>query len=237
MEIKKTKNYEMFKGIVGNREVRPVGVANLTKAIMHKNMLALNPIIVNEKMEVIDGQHRLEVAKNNMLDIYYVVASEGNLEDIQMLNANMRPWTGKDYLHSYVSVGKPAYVLIKELMEEYSLPLSHAVSIVSGDGGGVWTKFKRGTINIIHERSEIEMLAQAFSLIRPYIQGRAYMDREFVRAFIKTLESVSAEDLIVKLESSNLMIEPETHVRDYIRQFEDILNWKNRSEFVRLEYR
>lgn len=61
-EIKRTNNYDMFKRLEGNRFVDPKKVNKLKKSINEVGYIS-NPIIVNEKMEVIDGQHRLEALK------------------------------------------------------------------------------------------------------------------------------------------------------------------------------
>ena len=51
----KTKNYSMFKKVRGNRDVDPTHVARIVKLIAQRD--TKNPIIVNKKMEVLDGQH------------------------------------------------------------------------------------------------------------------------------------------------------------------------------------
>ena len=63
MDVIETTDYDIFKGIVGNRKVEKKHVEMLTGAIDRNNLLNVRPIIVNEEMMVIDGQHRLEAAK------------------------------------------------------------------------------------------------------------------------------------------------------------------------------
>ena len=60
-QIQETTDYKIFKGVVGNRVINSTNVANITKSIAKENLLAQNPILVEEEtMRVLDGQHRLE---------------------------------------------------------------------------------------------------------------------------------------------------------------------------------
>ena len=56
-QVCETTNYSMFSYMVGNREVVHKHVLNLAKSIKVKDLEI--PIIVNEMMQVCDGQHRL----------------------------------------------------------------------------------------------------------------------------------------------------------------------------------
>lgn len=57
-EIKVTNNYEMFKILAGNRGVSPARVKKIKKSIEDVGYIT-SPILVNEKMEVIDGQRQI----------------------------------------------------------------------------------------------------------------------------------------------------------------------------------
>ena len=80
--IVKTTDYSIFKKINGNRGISHSHVTKLTAAIARRNLLQLFPIIVNEKMEIVDGQHRLWAAKRLKLPIYYEKMKEAGLEEI-----------------------------------------------------------------------------------------------------------------------------------------------------------
>lgn len=235
VQIQSTKDYDLFKTIGGNRLINQNYVANLTKAIMHKNLLSANPIIVNNHFEVIDGQHRLEVARNNNLEIYYVVVDNTDINDVQALNVYMRRWTGLDYLQSYISQGKENYKTIQEFMDRYELPVSTAVEILAGPqyGGGKWASFKRGEFEI-PSMEESVVVADAVVKIKPYCGPRVWRDMDFIRALRRAMQTATVDALIEKLEASGRLIEAQVDTRSYMRQFEDIINWKSRGDFLRL---
>lgn len=59
--VYETTNYSKFKKMLDNREVSPNRVQKIVKSIDQVGYV-MSPIIVNEKMEVIDGQGRLAAA-------------------------------------------------------------------------------------------------------------------------------------------------------------------------------
>lgn len=232
--IYSTKDYSMFKGIIGNRKVYIEHVNFLTKSVAKKNLLSQFPILVNKDMQVIDGQHRLEVAKNNNLTVYYIIADAGGLELIQELNSSVKPWRGEDYLNSYIALGIKDYKTIGYYKDTYKLNIMVLLNLLYGNksGGRHWTQFKRGQIRIDDEK-EFQDRIEAYMKIRIYAVKGAWKDREFIRAFTLVLENFSVEDMIERFEMSNWVLERQVTVKDYLREFERILNYKKQN-IVRL---
>lgn len=205
---------------------------------MRKNLLASNPIIVNEKYEVIDGQHRLEVAKNCNLEIYYTVQPKSNLEDVQRMNSFTKAWTLNDFIDSYIARGNNNYVILKSFMEKYGLAPSTACGILY-EGG----KRERPTQTIIEDVKngdfEVRQLGRALEIgdqllsIRNYVENGAWRTREFIHSLHIVTRKISFDVLMRKLEVSNMKIPKKPNVKDYLRIFEDIYNWKSRGEHVR----
>lgn len=71
-QILKTSSYTRFNSMRGNRKVSERHVRSLVNSISNRNLLAANPILVDEAMNVIDGQHRLEAARKLNTPIYYI---------------------------------------------------------------------------------------------------------------------------------------------------------------------
>lgn len=88
-EIQRTNNYYMFKRLEGNRFVDPKKVNKLKKSIDEVGYIS-NPIIVNEKMEVIDGQHRLEALKELGKPVEYIVQKNLDIKEVLFMNSKPR---------------------------------------------------------------------------------------------------------------------------------------------------
>ena len=99
--MNQTTDYSLFKDVSSNRDVDRKHVKKLVNSIREKNLLEVNPIIVNEKLEVLDGQHRLEAAKQLKVPIYYVISSDVTHNDISRLNSNKKNWLLMDYINYY----------------------------------------------------------------------------------------------------------------------------------------
>ena len=69
--IYKTKEYDKFKNIKGNRRLNARNYIKLMRSMSEEQLII--PIICNENYEIIDGQHRYNSAKELGLDLYYFI--------------------------------------------------------------------------------------------------------------------------------------------------------------------
>lgn len=136
MEIQKTKDYSKFKSITSNRDVNRLHVKKLSQSIKERNLLWAKPPLVNEKMEVIDGQHRLEACMLVKEDFYFVVAKGLTKDDMAILNTNQRNWTGQDFINFYTIEGKKDYRELSKLMNQFDdLKVSMLITFTGGHNG------------------------------------------------------------------------------------------------------
>ncbi|MES2875414.1 MAG: ParB N-terminal domain-containing protein [Bacteroidota bacterium] len=125
--IKSTKDYSIFKKLEGNRSLISTHISCLIQSIKKENLLHIRPILVNEDMEVIDGQHRLEAATSLDTEIYYVQMKDLGPTQVATLNSNQKNWKLLDYLNLYtISFKNKNYLKIKDLMATYSLDIQSA---------------------------------------------------------------------------------------------------------------
>jgi len=82
-KVYKTNDLSIFNQIKGNRPPNPQHVRRLCDSIKTHGILQ-NPIIVNENMDIIDGQHRLLAAKESESSVYYIVVDGYSLEEVQI---------------------------------------------------------------------------------------------------------------------------------------------------------
>ncbi len=220
MEITKTTDYSQFKTIQGNRNLNQRHLAELTISIMSKNMLDRNPIIVNDKMEIVDGQHRFEVAKNNNLPIYYLVMPGAHIEEVVRLNATNKAWNSKDYIESFAVRGNKDYIWLLEFVRDYDLSVSQALIFLYGtQGTTVFKTIKQGKFNPTEAQKETATKrADYFYEIRPFINRRGEVPKSFVRAFIACAEEGLLDKVIEGVKKSGKSFLPETHVSEAVRQ-------------------
>lgn len=115
-----TRQYSKFKLLSTNREVNMSHVRSLMKEFEDfGNITQVSPVLVTPRMEVIDGQHRLEAAKQLGLPVFYKAIEHLTIKDARRMNIAQKSWRSQDYLMSYVNEGKKAYHKLLMLVEEY----------------------------------------------------------------------------------------------------------------------
>ena len=114
-----TKDYNIFKRLIGNRDIPESRISKIVESIQTIGWVH-NPIIVNEKMEVIDGQGRLTALQRLKMPVEYIIAEgAGNKECIYM-NMNMVNWKLPDFIKSYAEQGNENYQKLLSLMQRYA---------------------------------------------------------------------------------------------------------------------
>jgi hypothetical protein len=119
-KVFKTYDLDIFNIMKQNRPLNPSHVSRVETNIKAFGMLC-NPIIVNENMEVIDGQHRLSASKRLKTFVYYIIVSGYDLENVKALNIVGQKWTSLDYLNSFANDGMKDYVLIRKFMNKHEV--------------------------------------------------------------------------------------------------------------------
>jgi hypothetical protein len=76
-----TTKYSQFKILSDNRDVNSLHVKRLVESFNDMHLVC--PIIVNENMEVIDGQHRLQASIETGLPIYYIQVPGYGIREVQ----------------------------------------------------------------------------------------------------------------------------------------------------------
>jgi hypothetical protein len=135
--VYKTKQYDAFSNIVGNRDVNRTNV-NKIKASMEIEHLKV-PAIVNELGEVCDGQHRRLACKELNIPFYYIIINGYRLKEVQKINANQKNWNDMDYLNSFVKRhehdgGFEDYVSFSETLKESELSGVSSLLTIATDG-------------------------------------------------------------------------------------------------------
>lgn len=112
--VYRTDDLRIFKILDSNRDIKESRKQKIIESI-DKNGYISNPIIVNEKYEVIDGQGRLEACKELGISIDYYVVENIGIEECRVLNMNMTNWSLMDYIKSYASEGNEEYINLYNL--------------------------------------------------------------------------------------------------------------------------
>jgi len=229
IHVQQTKDYDLLKNIDGNRSINQLHVKRLSNSMMNKHLIS--PIIVNEKYQIIDGQHRFEASKNLDLPVYYIVIPGYELEEVQILNQNSKNWSVNDFLDGYCNLGKEDYIKFRDFVDQYdfSISIAHAIAINAVIGGNQWNVFKNGNFVFDDYLGAIER-ADKLTALKAYTD--LYNDRHFVFAMIKLINNPDFEFItfLQKLSFQNGALVPCRDVKTYITLIEEIYNYKSRNK-------
>lgn len=137
--IVKTKDYSVFKSVTFNRDVDLRHVERLKKLMTKENLLNLHPIIVNNQMEVIDGQHRLQAARELNQAVFYIQA-DVTYKHILYSNYGQKKLDLRDILKFYAEKDRnPNYIKLLSIMSELGLGARSLLCLLTGMFGGSLT--------------------------------------------------------------------------------------------------
>jgi len=115
-----TTKYDQFRTIRGNRQLNQKHIRQLMLLMeAHGNLTQDFPVVVNEKLEVIDGQHRIEALKRLHWPVHYRVQSGLGLGTVQDINQAQRNWNYLDYAASWAARGNKHYQKFLAAFEEF----------------------------------------------------------------------------------------------------------------------
>lgn len=144
--VQSTTEYAIFKSITSNREVDKKHVRKLVESIEKKNLLYIRPLLVNEMMEVIDGQHRLEACIELGIAVPYMICPGLQKEDIHFLNSVQKNWTLFDFINYFTIEKRKGFAEFSNLANSYpKVKMSILMKLVSSSRN---TKVRDGIIDI-----------------------------------------------------------------------------------------
>jgi hypothetical protein len=239
--FQKTTKYEIFKDVSGNRKINRGHVQRLVDAIERKNLLPYFPILLNEDMEVIDGQHRLAAAIKLGYEIYYSIVPGLRIEDVMSINTNSKSWALTDFIDSWIVLDKPDYDILKAFIHTYGINPSVAGQMLQGyyvlrTGHNIGQTIKKGEFKV-NSLQFAEKIAEQLVKLKKYCEDFDPMkDRELIAALMRlsTNETFDFEQLMARLRMHGLKMEKRPSEKYYILQIEELYNFRLSKNLVEL---
>ena len=231
----RTYDYGKFKIMRGNRKVAEKRVTTIMESIKKIGRLP-TPIIVNEKMEIIEGQGRYVACQRLGLPIEYIIVEGATIEDCRVINQANTPWGEDDYIQSHIQSGNENYIRVKGLQDigftnigifDFSYNYLHcgAVKKLTYCGG----KFilTEETFNYVKENADtllsFDEFAEILGVRREQVQACIYwlmrhknIDIERLRKNISKLEMIETTGKGKKKVSRTYVEAYSAHVTDKV---------------------
>lgn len=232
-----TTDYALFQTLDANREVNRAHVKQLVASFEAQFLEC--PILVNEHMEVIDGQHRLAASIEAHRPVHFTMVRGYGLEEVQRLNTNNKTWKKQDYLDSYAKLGVEAYVQMKAFMAEYpKLGFGCVETLLTQNSKGANNKgsdatgaamrnFEMGSFEIV-DLAYARRIADYLMRVEPLYDG--FARRWFVQAIVTLVrkESFDMAQFLGKLRHQLGVWGHRNSVTEYIALIEEVYNWRRK---------
>lgn len=239
-----TTDYDKFRLIDDNRELRSIG--KILRSIQAVGQV-MSPILVNEKMEVIDGQHRLAAFKKLGCPVYYMVQEGIGIEECRNLNTGQTNWTTNDYVHSYATEGVPDYVRLTSLLDEFGgvYKLEGILAFI------VNRRILGGGMHVVVKEKKLRLSEKKFQLIRTRLQSAIDLgfcdlqrsNKLAARSWYQAVsyayrhQDVSVRELAEKLKKAPLELVSYSKPEDQLALFDKIYNKGKRNKvFMSADY-
>lgn len=242
-KINVTQDYSLFKKLEGNRGVTRSRAQKIKKSIQKVGYIT-SPILVNEKMEIIDGQGRFEALKDLGLPIEYIQQENLGIRECVAMNVIQSNWNLKDYILSYAEKGVQSYIYIKNIMDKYKIDNISIMATVTSAISRYNTKLTQsGLLEITEEQylNALKKLDYFNELNEKYRDVKRFRYLFQAILYCTELSCVDWEKLKNKcIEVFEYgKIPPIPAVDEAIQFIEEIYNYNNKKEHVYIytEYR
>ena len=230
-----TSDYDMFKKMLGNRDIK--SEARIIESIQTVGYIC-NPIIVNEKYEILDGQNRLAALKELELPVYFIVQPKAGIEVCRALNIGRRNWSTCDYIDSYAEIGDnmPSYKRLQSLINSYmkqcgldGIMVMCLPHLISNSGPRYTPVIKADKLTITAKQYElaVKRISSAISLgYDRFGKGQKMNGRVWWScvSYIYQHPDVTAENVMAALSKEDGLIHTSNKVAEQLDFIDKIIN-------------
>ena len=188
-----TSDYEKFQMFSINRkQLNEPTIKKLMESMEKSGFVSTITVSKSEtpnKLDVYDGQHRLEACKELKIPVAYIISLKSSSKDIAMMNNTQKGWKNKDYIKHFSHTNhsnSSTYKKIDGFFKSYPLPFSIGIMLLSGDGDqalqtgaakGPMPSFRDGSFKIVDmENAELKagQLLKLKGLVPQLVQIRKF---------------------------------------------------------------
>lgn len=234
-----TSDYSVFNKLRGNREIFDNRKNMIIESINNRGWIR-NPIVVNENMEIIDGQGRFEALKELGLPVEYVVSKGATIDDCIALNVRQANWKNIDYVKCFANLGNEDYILLLSLYSAYPNMPDTCVNTIAGtlmsDGASCSMALRNGKFRIYDREHIHDRCAFANECLGIIGNGNGRLRNwSAVLKFVYYCESISCDLFIARLKKNRAFIIPCVNVKQVLECLEKVYNYgakKNKVYFI-----
>jgi hypothetical protein len=236
--VYQTTEYSKFKFRDDNRTINPNHVKNISRKMKSNGWFSGSYVIVNNKFEIIDGQHRVKAAMLANVPINYIMEKNTGFESIRNLNSNQKNWNMGDHIHGYVAENNSHYVNLYKFMNEFpELKITECMMLCKNQYVAIPRNTFEGGEFTVNDMDIARKWGNHIMELKKYFP-KGYNRSIFVRALVRILSkkpNFIFEEFIHKVKLRPTSLVPCGTTEQYVELIETIYNYR-RQEKVNLRY-
>lgn len=230
--VLETKDYKIFKTLMGNRPVDKQHVKTLIRSMAEAgNLTGDFPVVVNEDMAIIDGQHRVEALKQLEWPVFYIIQPHLDIAVVRAMNRAQKNWSWKDYANSYIDLGNENYIRFMALHIEFGVSFNELCTYTRinhkahAKSGGSY--FRSGDMQFdADEQHAARIFLQQAADVSDALSDN--YSRALLAALFIVFNSPEYDHarMVSKMEKFGDLLKHWNRTTDYLRNVEDIYNYR-----------
>lgn len=202
-------------------------------SIKENDYTKYQPILVNSKMEIVDGQNRFLACKELGLPVHFIVSDEIKIFAAADINRASKNWTAMDYAIHYAKRGREPYIKLLDLCAKYNQKLSivQCFGKMTGSNRSHTENVKSGQFQF-REDVDIEDFLSHMQDFEPYYSFAK--KGKFVKAVLKLYLTKGYDQELMrnKLRMASGIVHEQPRVDMMTEEILKLYNYKARKPFV-----
>lgn len=229
-----SERYEDFKYLNGNRSIEEKRVKAIQKSVKNVGWIK-NPILVNEKMEIIDGQGRFEVLKKLGYPVEFIIDDGIGIEECRSMNIKQTNWTSRDFIDSYAKLKNDNYVFLKKLIDQFpKITTTTIICAINDSAASSGQSIKSGNFkcsaeDYIQAKEILIFINDLFPYILKVEGNISFLQCAII--FIHKHTDADMNRIKKILERYNREFVPVATIESALKDFERFYNIQNRSGY------
>lgn len=228
------KNLTKFTMLDDNRDINDSHVKDLVSSI--KKLGQLMPIVVNQQLEVIEGQHRLRACQELQIPVSYIISTNSSSKDIAAINNMQKGWKNNDYLKHFSHdnhYNHSEYRKTAKFMKAFALPFRVCVMLLTGstfsenaNTRGPMPSFRSGTFKI-KDLEDAERLGKQLIKLKADLPNFVKINK-FCMAFVRIqkLDNFNINVAYSQIPKNSKKFEKCGNIEDWIEAMIQAYNYK-----------
>lgn len=217
----------IFKTITGNRLLDERNIKLLMGSIKENGYCGA-PIVVNERYEIIDGQHRVEACKRlGITRVPFIIIPGASLKNAIVQNTMQKKWTANDYVESLAEIGYVPAKYVLELEKMFpDIKQTFIFCAITGSYGGCNMKqLKAKTLKCDEaEYNAAVRFLTAYREVKDVFSGKTSGPYAHALRWVFGQDESIFYDLIERIKKYNRIIPARSNVRDAVEELSKIYN-------------